>query len=749
MATISSGWWGRVLESQSGKAGSCFDMLEARSLLSGSPLPTLGDLESSNNAVIRLETNYGDIDIELFSSQAPVTVANILNYVTTGRLDRTFFHRSEVNPNPFVLQGGGFSYDDDAGPSSVDTDSPIIRETSGRNNLARTIAMARTDVINSATSQFFINYVDNAFLDPTSPNNGYTVFGRVIQGWDVVTAIQNLRAMNLTANTSFAGFTDVGNLLNTPVSDTYIEGQPIDERDLVQLINAEIIKPSGSTGFFSQRLAMPEGYRSSNTVENLELFNPNSATATYQVIARYESGIRDTVVASGSISAGSKLRVRLSDSGDSTLNLIRSSTPYAIVVETALPDGTANQQPIAASINRVDFHADTGEGLFNTAGYTDTQLQTWDFARIERNATSREFITWVNMGSTTGSVTVTLLSSGGDRTFVFNLDGYRRGGIALADSSTIPVGLLAARVTSTVPIVAFLSDWDLPASGQSPSTAYTPGFGVMGLPGGGADAGGLADAVIQTGFTNTLSISNPGSTVAVVTFKFWRTTRGSTEDPITQTDIVFAGARKDYVLDSTTLGIPLGERFTVTYTSGSAQIAVQYLSVDETGRHQSGTLRKDGVSTMLAGRLAPITHFADGGIDPSRNDGSQSELITIFNPFADPSHAFNYTVRYEFSDGTFIDAFTGSLSTNGRIVLSTMSSTAVLNKAASDAQFRTYAISVLAQAVGPDTTTTVAGLVQLTRTDTTLGRAIATSGSASGFGYEFDDTIFGPGGSTG
>lgn len=746
MTKVSRGWWGRVLDHSAGEAASCFDVLEPRSLLSHSPLPTLADLESSSNAVIRLETNYGDIDIELFSTQAPVTVANILNYVTTGRLDNTFFHRSAINPNPFVLQGGGFMFDNDAGLSAVNTDAPIIRETTGRSNVARTVAMARTSAINSATSQFFINYVDNLFLDPTDVNNGYAVFGRVIQGWSVVTTIQNLRSLNQTANSSFSGSPDAGAMNELPVSNTYSTGQPIREADLVRLIDAEVIKPSNSTGFFTQQMVMPEGYRSGNTIENLELFNPNSATATYQVIARYESGLRDTVIASGSISSGSKLRVRLSDSGDSTLTVLRSNTPYALVVETALPEGTSNQQPIAASINRVDFFSDTGEGLFNTAGYTDTQLQTWDFSRIERNATSREFITWVNLGHTPGIVTVTLFSPNGDRTFSFGLEEYRRGGIALADYATIPTGLVAARVTSTVPIVAFLSDWDLPASGQTPSTAYTPGFGVMGLPGGGADAAGLADAVIQTGFTNTLSISNPGSTVAVVSFKFWRASRGPSEDPITQTEIVFAGARKDVALNASTLGIPLGERFTITYTSGSALIAVQYLSVDETGRNQSGTVRKDGVSTMFSARLAPITHFADGAFDPSRTDGSQSELITIFNPFADASNAFSYTVRYTFSDGTFIDAFAGSLTTNARIVHSTQNSSQVMTKIGSAAQFRTYAITVLAQATGPTTTTTVSGLVQLTRTDSTLGRSVTTTGSASGIGFAFDDTLFGPGG---
>jgi len=754
MRDLKTSWMTRMLGG-SGKAASAFDLLEPRLVLAGTPLPALTDLESSNNAVVRLETSFGDVDIELFNSQAPITVANFLNYVTSGRFDETFFHRSAINPNAFVLQGGGFSFDDAAGLDPVSTDAPIVRETTGRSNVARTLAMARTNSINSATSQFFINYIDNLFLDPTSSGNGYAVFGRVIQGWDVVTTIQGLNSLDLTANVAFAG-DDATAFSEVPVTDAFDEtGGIVTEESLVHIINAEIIKPAAVSGFFAQRVVMPEGYRSGTTIEDLQLINPNDVAAGYQVIAHYEDGSRDTVIASGTIGANSTLRVRLSDFSDSALTILRSDTPYSLVVETALPEVMTTEdvpegsvqlvgQPIAASINRFDFNATVGEGFFNPAGYSDTQLRTWDFARIERNALSSEFISYVNMSDETATITVTFTTPTGAVTHTREVEAYRRSGLELADLG-LPTGVLSARITSTQNIVAFLSDFDLPSTAGTGATSYTPAFGVMGLAGGGTITGGLSDAVIQSNFTNVLSISNPGSTVAAVTMRFWRTGRLSTEDPITQTTVVFANSRQDFVL-SPALGIPVGEHFSVTYTSGAANIALQYTSVDDVGRNQSGTKKADGVSTMLSARVAPEVHFTDGQIDPSRTDGTQVEEISIFNPFANSANAFTYTVRYTFSDGTTIDGFAGALGTNGRVDLRTRDSTTAMTKIGSGNEFRRYTISVIGRATTGSTITPAAGLVQFTRTDTAQGRSITSTGTASEFGLGFEDPIFGPGG---
>merc|ERR1711916_69084 len=133
-----------------------------------------------------IDTNMGSIMVELNAEKAPITVANFLNYVDTKFYDGTIYHR--VIPN-FMIQGGGFTADMTKKP----TNDPIKNEAgNGLNNLRGTLAMARTNVVDSATAQFFINTVDNAFLDHknNSPSGfGYAVFGKVLSGMDVVDKI--------------------------------------------------------------------------------------------------------------------------------------------------------------------------------------------------------------------------------------------------------------------------------------------------------------------------------------------------------------------------------------------------------------------------------------------------------------------------------------------------------------------------------------------------------------------------------
>jgi peptidyl-prolyl cis-trans isomerase A (cyclophilin A) len=134
--------------------------------------------------MIKFETSLGDFTIELYPDKAPVTVQNFLQYVDEGHFDDTVFHR--VIPG-FVIQGGGLTAD----MSQKRTRAPIANEaTNGLKNLRGTLSMARTNDVNSATSQFFVNLVDNAFLDHQgSRNYGYAVFGKVVEGMDIVDAI--------------------------------------------------------------------------------------------------------------------------------------------------------------------------------------------------------------------------------------------------------------------------------------------------------------------------------------------------------------------------------------------------------------------------------------------------------------------------------------------------------------------------------------------------------------------------------
>jgi peptidyl-prolyl cis-trans isomerase A (cyclophilin A) len=133
--------------------------------------------------MIRFETTLGDFTIEFFEKEAPLSVANFLRYVDDGFFDTTIFHR--VVPG-FVIQGGGFTED----MSQKKTHPPVKNEAdNGLKNGRGTLSMARTNDINSATSQFFVNLKDNDFLDHSRANFGYAVFARVTEGMDVIDKI--------------------------------------------------------------------------------------------------------------------------------------------------------------------------------------------------------------------------------------------------------------------------------------------------------------------------------------------------------------------------------------------------------------------------------------------------------------------------------------------------------------------------------------------------------------------------------
>ena len=138
---------------------------------------------------VKFVTNMGEFVAEVYPDKAPKTVENFLQYVRDKHYEGTIFHR--VIPN-FMIQGGGY----DARYMERQTRAPVMHEglealsKGGPRNTVGTLAMARTNVPNSATAQFFINVVDNGFLDPNPQQPGYTVFGKVVSGIDVINRIR-------------------------------------------------------------------------------------------------------------------------------------------------------------------------------------------------------------------------------------------------------------------------------------------------------------------------------------------------------------------------------------------------------------------------------------------------------------------------------------------------------------------------------------------------------------------------------
>lgn len=160
--------------------------LAAGALLVANPLWAA---QTTTSPKVQIQTNMGDIVLELNAKAAPKTVANFLQYAKSGFYKNTIFHR--VIPG-FMIQGGGFV----SGLEEKDTKAPIALESrNGLTNQRGTIAMARTSDPNSATSQFFINVANNNFLnaDQAQDGNGYAVFGKVVSGMEVVDKIAGVK----------------------------------------------------------------------------------------------------------------------------------------------------------------------------------------------------------------------------------------------------------------------------------------------------------------------------------------------------------------------------------------------------------------------------------------------------------------------------------------------------------------------------------------------------------------------------
>ncbi|NBB91596.1 MAG: peptidyl-prolyl cis-trans isomerase [Gammaproteobacteria bacterium] len=154
------------------------------------PEPAEPEQSPTENPTVILHTNFGPITVELFEEDAPRSTTNFLEYARNGHYDDTIFHRVIDN---FMIQGGGFDTDFQQKP----TREPIENEAdNGLKNERGTLAMARTNDPHSASSQFFINVVDNTFLDHRNKMSGqtwgYAVFGRVVEGMDVVDQIKSL-----------------------------------------------------------------------------------------------------------------------------------------------------------------------------------------------------------------------------------------------------------------------------------------------------------------------------------------------------------------------------------------------------------------------------------------------------------------------------------------------------------------------------------------------------------------------------
>lgn len=673
-----------------------FDPLEARTLLFAgtfvSNLPDIAELEDPNHSVVRMQTNYGVIDIELFESVAPTTVANFKKYVMEGAYDQMFFHRLVTD---FVLQGGGYKFEDGLGKRDVVTRPPINNEFN-RSNLERTVAMAKfPNDPNSATSQFFFNLRDNPNLN--TQNGGFTVFGRVIRGWASVQAMAALSVRDMDLDLTGTN-PEPGTFEEVPTSTPFA---PPVEDSLAYVWDTELIKPSGVGSFYTEALLYPEGFRGAGVIERVDIANTQGHdTVHFQVIVRYETGDRDEVIAYGTIAPFARLSVKTADftkPNDPLLNRVRQGVGYAFEIRST--------EPLAATLNHRDFGVTLVEPFVSVKAYQGPWMERWTFAHGDKGVGVRSFLVWQNLTDQRVTVHVTIYSNTGTpKTFTRQLERYARGGLNVHEIGLIPDGRYSARITSTAPIVAAQSVY---LTTTSPPVG-TYGAAASGTILGGRTEGYLASASIVAGALSYVSVNfAAGSPAAVIVDFFFYLQNGTmltANSPVTLTSSI---RRVDRNLAAFGVNLPANQSFSIGYhvRNDAAPVTVNYFS------NRNG----DWMSTPFTTHSTATMHFADGYLDPANMNSGYSEVLSIFNPYTDPDVTFTYQVRFRFHDGSTVQGAQGTLAPHGRIDINTKDLPGVVNRVNLGPQYRFYSIVVTTFQSTSEGSFIGAGVAQLTR----------------------------------
>jgi cyclophilin family peptidyl-prolyl cis-trans isomerase len=679
------------------------EALEDRLVLFSDPfladLPALDGMTNILNTIVRMQTNRGFIDIELFDvgsgsgvGPASITTNNFLNYIRTGRYDNTFFHRMVVTPTPFVLQGGGYALKDPlpAGTPKYDSvaeDAPIVNEfNSVRSNVERTIAMAlRGSDRDSATSQFFFNLADNhANLD----FNQFTVFGKVIHGWETVTDIQGLQTRDLDQFLT-------GSNPQLPPGQGLFDNVPVsgpNDQDVVTIKDIEVIKPKNQTDFYTFAAYYPEGYRSGHSTDTVQIVNndPNAGTV-YQVIARFESGQRDRVVGQGFLAAGARISLSIYEAQNRTLSAVRGGVPLGYEVRSS--------GGVGVSLNHFDFGATAGESFINAAAYDAADLQTWSFANGQKGPGLGSFLLWLNLVDQPTDVTAFFYpESGAPFVITKTVQPYRRGGLDVNQLAAVPAGLYSVHITSTHPIVASLSQYRF-----APARAATE----SGVIAGGSSVGVLPAAQIPNAGQSTISVVYAGAAAGPFTIDLdFILADGTVLTSPAALTVSSTTRRHDADLSAINGALPHGQFFTIRYrASGGAKVSMAYTSINH-GDTMTTAFQTVGTERVL---------FADGFLDPQFGAPDSDETISLYNPFMAAGTGFTYRLRFHFAEGTDFVLPVGSLMPGKRVDISVRSLPEVMAQINMGLQFRHYSITVETTAVQSGMPVRGAVFAQLTR----------------------------------
>lgn len=354
----------------------------------------------------------------------------------------------------------------------------------------------------------------------------------------------------------------------------------------------------------------PEGFASDAIFERVSIANENGTAADWSLEARYETGARDQVVASGQLAADARTDVTVSDPANAASRVVRAGEPFALVLRSS--------QALSASFT----HGDFGDVL--GAPFTSETSNTWSFADVRvGGGASLAFILSYNPGTGPVNVTLTLYSSGGIATSVTQtLQAQRRGGWALADIPGLPDGNYSALATSSAPIVASSSGYGLGTSRGMATLGDLNGGSTTGfIPTinlaerfDDADAGG---APIAPSHDATISILNSGLSDANVTLTF--VTNSPAVAPITQGVVVPAGRRLE--VDASAISLSPIFDYALAFSSDMPVT----LSVAADGA--SG-----GAGAQASSTAASIWTFAGGEMFTDRAGSGILENVHVYNP---------------------------------------------------------------------------------------------------------------------
>lgn len=710
------------------------EALEPRSLLGADPYPALTDLTSVNDTVLRIDTNLGNVDIELFDTgpnPAPLTATSFLGYVRRGDYDRSFFHRYATLTGgiPFVLQGGGFRFIDGTGLSTIPTLPPILNEFSAlRSNIVRTIAMAKLgqgpDPVNSATDQFFFNLGDNsANLD--HQNGGFTVFGRVAndRSWNVVLAITALNTRNLNSQLDPDAFDTV------PVTTT-APNPTVSESILVIVNDIEVIKEKNVQEFYKDVLYYPEGFAGSTINEFLPIQNTNDHTVIYQVIARAEipqgtaangfTWFRDKVISPvGGLTIGPTSRggITISHFGaggqPSADDLVPQGVPYSIEIRAT--------DTLFANMSRYDFGTSTGEA------FTRTTSTTWGFADLYKLTGAggvSDFLVWENPNNQDATVTITYYFQNlAPFSAVVTTRMFRRGGVNLNQVGSIPGNTaFSVQVSSTQPLIAALSHFDSRAAGDPLGSAE------LGVSGSGSRFGVIPFGNVGPGATGipnqeSISVLNTGTSQSVVVNFTLSFSIPGLQPLSLPASLIVAPQRRGTFDFSGVAQLADGRRYSIRYDilPGSAQVYAGWV------HKQSfpGISNADDIANPVGVVAATKWEFAEGFMDPARAGRDVFENISIYNPhilaFGATVTPANVTIRLLYGDSFVLSLPEVQIAAGGRIDLDLHAIQAVLNQGTQNQRYF-YSIEVVSDVVV---------VAQMRHFDLTLGGASPSGGFAT------------------